>query len=199
MADILILAGSQMVPAPTGQVTLFINTENNNILSYIDEDGVIKIYNSGNPSELEQCCSCEIAKMWTKAITCALQSGMITATEFGTLTSSGLTVTSTETIDPVTGVKTCTVNVGNQTDPAVTSVTLNGNDKTLLIGDTAQLVATVLPASAPQGIIWGSSNPGKAIVSQTGLVLGVSAGAVTIYAYSQQNGAIFDYCTYTVS
>jgi len=47
MADILILAGSQMVPAPTGQVTLFINTENNNILSYIDEDGVIKIYNSG--------------------------------------------------------------------------------------------------------------------------------------------------------
>jgi len=200
MADILIAAGSGMQPAPAGQVTLFIDTDNNNILSYIDSAGVIKIYNSGNPSDLEECCSCEIAKMWTKAVTCALQSGMLAADEFGTIINQGMTVTSTETTDPDTGVKTCTVNVGPQNTVPVTSVTITGeSERAINVGETLQLVATVLPATAPQGVIWVSSNPTRAVVSQSGLVVGVSAGSVTIYAYSQADGTKFDLVTVTVS
>jgi len=200
MADILIAAGSGMQPAPAGQVTLFIDTDNNNILSYIDSAGVIKIYNSGNPSDLEECCSCEIAKMWTKAVTCALQSGMLAADEFGTIINQGMTVTSTETTDPDTGVKTCTVNVGPQNTVPVASVTITGeSERAINVGETLQLVATVLPATAPQGVIWVSSNPTRAVVSQSGLVVGVSAGSVTIYAYSQADGTKFDLVTVTVS
>jgi uncharacterized protein YjdB len=200
MADILIAAGSGMQPAPAGQVTLFIDTDNNNILSYIDSAGVIKIYNSGNPSDLEECCSCEIAKMWTKAVTCALQSGMLAADEFGTIINQGMSVTSTETTDPDTGVKTCTVNVGPQNTVPVASVTITGeSERAINVGETLQLVATVLPATAPQGVIWVSSNPTRAVVSQSGLVVGVSAGSVTIYAYSQADGTKFDLVTVTVS
>lgn len=200
MADILIAAGSGMQPAPAGQVTLFIDTENNNILSYIDSAGVIKIYNSGNPSDLEECCSCEIAKMWTKAVTCALQNGMLAADEFGTIINQGMSVTSTETTDPDTGVKTCTVNVGPQNTVPVVSVTITGEpERGILIGKTAQLVAVVLPATAPQGVIWISSNPLRAVVTQSGLVIGVAAGAVTIYAYSQADGTKLDLVTFTVS
>lgn len=200
MADILIAAGSGMQPAPAGQVTLFIDTDNNNILSYIDSAGVIKIYNSGNPSDLEECCSCEIAKMWTKAVTCALQSGMLAADEFGTIINQGMSVTSTETTDPLTGVKTCTVNVGPQNTVPVISVTITGNpERPLAIGATEQLVVNVLPATAPQGVIWVSSNPTRAVVSQSGLVVGVSAGSATIYAYSQADGTKFDLVTVTVS
>lgn len=200
MADILIAAGSSMQPAPAGQVTLFIDTDNNNILSYIDSDGVIKIYNSGNPSDLEECCSCEIAKMWTKAVTCALQSGMLAADEFGTIINQGMSVTSTETTDPDTGVKTCTVNVGPQNTVPVVSVTITGEtERAINIGETLQLTATVLPATAPQGVVWISSNPLRAVVTQSGLVIGVAAGAVTIYAYSQVDGTKLDLVTVTVS
>jgi len=200
MADILIAAGSGMQPAPAGQVTLFIDTDNNNILSYIDSAGVIKIYNSGNPSDLEECCSCEIAKMWTKAVTCALQSGMLAADEFGTIINQGMSVTSTETTDPDTGVKTCTVNVGPQNTVPVVSVTITGEtERGINIGETLQLTATVLPATAPQGVVWISSNPLRAVVTQSGLVIGVAAGAVTIYAYSQVDGTKLDLVTVTVS
>jgi len=200
MADILIAAGSGMQPAPAGQVTLFIDTDNNNILSYIDSAGVIKIYNSGNPSDLEECCSCEIAKMWIKAVTCALQNGMLAADEFGTIINQGMIVTSTETTDPDTGVKTCTVNVGPQNTVPVTSVTIAGErERSINVGETLQLVATVLPATAPQGVIWVSSNPTKALVSQSGLVVGVSTGNATIFAYSQGNAAIADFVTVTVA
>jgi len=200
MADILIAAGSGMQPAPAGQVTLFIDTDNNNILSYIDSAGVIKIYNSGNPSDLEECCSCEIAKMWTKAVTCALQSGMLAADEFGTIINQGMSVTSTETTDPDTGVKTCTVNVGPQNTVPVVSVTITGEtERAINIGETLQLTATVLPATAPQGVVWISSNPLRAVVTQSGLVIGVAAGAVTIYAYSQVDGTKLDLVTVTVS
>lgn len=200
MADILIAAGSGMQSAPAGQVTLFIDTDNNNILSYIDSAGVIKIYNSGNPSDLEECCSCEIAKMWTKAVTCALQSGMLAADEFGTIINQGMSVTSTETTDPDTGVKTCTVNVGPQNTVPVVSVTITGEtERAINIGETLQLTATVLPATAPQGVVWISSNPLRAVVTQSGLVIGVAAGAVTIYAYSQVDGTKLDLVTVTVS
>lgn len=200
MADILIAAGSTMQPAPAGQVVLFIDTENNNILSYIDSAGVIKIYNAGDTSELEECCSCVIAKQWIDRVTCSLQSGKLDATEFGLIMAQGLSVVTTETTNPDTGAKTCRVDIGPKTNIPVLSVTITGeSERALTIGQTLQLIATVLPAEAPQGVVWISSNPGKAAVTQSGLVVGISAGSVTIFAYSAVDGTKLDLVILTVS
>ena len=45
-------------------------------------------------------------------------------------------------------------------------------------GSTTQLVATTTPAG--MHVIWGSSDPSKATVDQSGLVTGVAAGSATI-------------------
>lgn len=199
MADILIAAGSTMQPAPAGQVTLFIDTENNNILSYIDSAGVIKIYNSGDTSELEECCSCVIAKQWIDRVTCSLKDGKLDATEFGLIMNQGLSVVSTETTDPLTGTKTCRVDIGPKSNVPVISVTIDDKDNSLAIGATKQLSASVLPSGADQNIIWISANPSKAVVSSTGLVLGIAAGTVVIFAYSAVDSSKFDTSIFTVS
>lgn len=193
MADILIAAGSAMQPAPAGQVVLFINTENNNILSYIDSAGVIKIYNAGDTSELEDCCSCVIAKQWIDRVTCALQSGQLDATEFGVIMAQGLSVVATETIDSVTGAKTCRVDIGIKESGiiAVTGIVVSG-DNTVATGLTRQYAAAVTPLNATnQALLWVSSDPAIATVNAVGLITGVSAGTCTIYAYSQSNPSVF--------
>lgn len=207
MADILISPASTMPNAPTGEVTLFINTENNNILSYITDTGEVRIYNYGaaGQADLEECCSCIIAKQWMDSVTCALNSGILTATEFGTIINAGLTVTSTEVIDSVTGAKTCTVNVGpKQVNPvAVTEIDVApaaSGPATVSIGGTRQLSAVVLPSNATtQAVLWISGNTAKATVNASGLVMGMSAGTVVIYAYSQSNPSVYGQIVLTVS
>lgn len=201
MGEILVSSeASMLLSLPiAGQVKLFINTDKNNILYYVNSDGQFFIYNANNTSELEECCSCIIAKQWMDRITCAMKSGMITATEFGTFINSGLTVTATESVDPDTGVKTCRVDIGPKTNIEVTSVTIAEKDNTLTVGQTKQLTVAVLPSNAPQGVIWISANLSKAVVSQSGLVLAISAGNVVIYAYSAVDGTKFDVTTFVIS
>lgn len=194
MADILIAAGSEMQPAPAGQVTLFIDTDNNNILSYIDSAGVIKIYNSGNPSDLEECCSCEIAKMWTKAVTCALQNGTLDATEFGTIISQGLVVEATESTDPETGVKTCKVEIGPKSYFTAVPIAIAGTPplvEGLKVGLTRQVVWIVYPIGSNQAVTFASANPSIATVSSSGLITGVGAGSTTVTITSVANPAVF--------
>lgn len=192
-------AAMLLVLPAAGQVKMFINTDKNNILYYVNSDGQFFVYNANDASSLEECCSCIIAKQWMDRITCALSSGMITATEFGTFINSGLTVIATETIDAGTGAKTCRVDIGPKTDIPVTSVTIEGaSERALLVGQSLQLVATVLPATAPQGVIWISSNPAKAVVSN-GLVLALATGTVVIYAYSSSDPTKLDIVNLTIS
>lgn len=193
-------AAMLLVLPAAGQVKMFINTDKNNILYYVNSDGQFFVYNANDASSLEECCSCIIAKQWMDRITCALNSGMITATEFGTFINSGLTVISTETIDVETGTKTCRVDIGPKTDIPVVSVAIDGRiPEKINVGDTLQLTAIVLPATAPQGVIWISSNPLKAAVSSSGLVLAVSSGTVAIFAYSASDGSKFDVLNLTIS
>lgn len=201
MGEILVSSEASMLTSlpSAGQVKMFINTDKNNILYYVDSNGNFFVYNANNVSELEECCSCVIAKQWMDRITCAMKSGMITATEFGTFINSGLTVVATESIDPDTGAKTCRVDIGPKTPVPVLSVDIVEKDQALAVGATQQLNVTVLPATAPQGVIWISSNPTKAIVGASGLVLAVAPGNVTIYAYSQSDGTKFDYCNFVIS
>lgn len=205
MGEISIASEAAMLASlpAAGTVKLFINTDKNNVLYYIDSSGNIRVYSYGDTS-LEDCCSCEIAKQWMDRITCALNSGMVTATEFGTFVNTGLTVSATETTDPETGAKTCTVNVGPQTPAVVAvaglSITVPETLETALgIGATSQFVAVITPPTAPQGIVWVSSDPSVAIVTSTGLVIGISAGTATIYAYSAANPSYSDSVNVIVS
>lgn len=200
MADILIAPASTMPNAPTGQVTLFLDTENNNILSYIDDQGNVSIYSTGSASALEECCSCDIAKKWMDAITCGLKSGMLTADEFGNLTNTGLSVTTNETTDPDTGAKTCTVEIGPKVVvPSPQSIELGVFNHDAAPLGTVQILKSVLPAEASQAVNYTSSDPAVATVSSTGLITAVAAGSCIITVSSEVNPAVYVTFIFTVA
>ncbi len=66
---------------------------------------------------------------------------------------------------------------------AVESVNVTG-DANVEVGSSVSLTASVLPATADQGLIWSSSDDTKATVSSSGEVTGVAEGSVTIAATS---------------
>ena len=72
-----------------------------------------------------------------------------------------------------------------KTDPTipVTSVTITPSSLTLDVGEKRQLEATVLPENATdQTAVWSSSDEDVAVVSVSGLVIGMNGGPVTITA-----------------
>lgn len=93
------------------------------------------------------------------------------------------------------GVGECIVTVASESNPEVsvdyrvivitpvTGVTVTADTKTLFIGATAQLTATVKPADASiTGVKWESTNEKVAIVDEYGVVTGVGRGQATIRA-----------------
>ena len=79
----------------------------------------------------------------------------------------------------------------------VTSVTIDRSTAELIIGETVQLSATVLPTDAThQNITWSSSNKEVATVSSNGLVTAVSDGRAGIMAKA---GGKTSLCIVTVS
>ena len=67
----------------------------------------------------------------------------------------------------------------------VTEITLSSTSMDLLIGQTGQLTATILPDNATyKGLIWTSSDDSVATVDATGKVTAVAIGKATITAYS---------------
>ena len=79
----------------------------------------------------------------------------------------------------------------------VTGVKLNKSSKSLTIGDTFTLTATVKPNNATdKSVTWSSSNTSVATVDENGVVTAVSEGTATITA-TASNGVKAD-CTVTV-
>ena len=67
----------------------------------------------------------------------------------------------------------------------VTEITLSSTSMDLLIGQTGQLTATVLPENSTyKGLIWTSSDESVATVDVTGKVTAVSIGTISITAHS---------------
>ena len=86
---------------------------------------------------------------------------------------------------------TCTVTVIKK----VTSITLDKDNLTLLVGNTATLTATVLPDDATdKNIMWVSCNPDVATV-ENGVVKGIGVGETTIIATSD---AVSAFCNVLV-
>ena len=107
--------------------------------------------------------------------------GVITAKSVGTTT---ITVTP-EASSVVIGTATITVLAEKI---AVESITLNYTAASMLVGNTLQLEATVLPDNATdKTITWSSSDSGAASVTQTGLVTALEQGDATIIATPNGN------------
>lgn len=107
--------------------------------------------------------------------------GVITAKSVGTTT---ITVTP-EASSVVIGTATITVLAEKI---AVESITLNYTTASMLVGNTLQLEATVLPDNATdKTITWSSSDSGAASVTQTGLVTALEQGDATIIATPNGN------------
>jgi len=83
-------------------------------------------------------------------------------------------------------------------DVHVTGIKLNERSLTLEVGDTATLVATVLPENATNPlVIFSSSNPLVAAVTSNGLVIAISKG-VTVIEVTSIDGTFSAKCTVQV-
>ena len=79
----------------------------------------------------------------------------------------------------------------------VTSITLNHATASMNIGDTLQLVETVLPENATnKNVTWAASN--NKVSVDDGLVTALAAGQVSVSA-TTEDGSITAYCDITVS
>ncbi len=81
---------------------------------------------------------------------------------------------------------------------AVSDVSLNKTNMQINIGETATLVAEVIPTSATnQSVTWTSDNSKVASVNKYGVVKGVKAGTATITVKTKDGGKT-EICTVTV-
>jgi len=98
------------------------------------------------------------------------------------------TVTVTSTFDPEVK-KVINVRVGMPPATPVTGVSLNKDTLELEAGETERLVATVAPAGATnKNVTWGSGNTDIATVDQSGNVLAIATGMVTITVTTADGG-----------
>ena len=82
----------------------------------------------------------------------------------------------------------CTVTVEAVHYP-VTGLSLNKSSAQIMVDDTENLVATILPVNATnQEVRWYSANPAVAAVNGLGMVTGMSPGTTTITVTSQEGG-----------
>lgn len=81
----------------------------------------------------------------------------------------------------------------------VSSITVAPSSKTLEVGGTQQLAATVSPDNAlDKTVTWSTSNGSVATVSSTGLVTAVAAGTCTITATANDGSGKTGTCSITV-
>ena len=105
-------------------------------------------------------------------------------------------VTVSYTEDEVTVTTTYNITVSTV---AVTGITLDKEEATILVGITKTLTATIEPDNATdKSVIWTSSDEDVATVNENGVVTAVAAGSATITATSNENDEITASCAVTV-
>lgn len=117
----------------------------------------------------------------TGSIATVSSSGLVTAVGPGTV---NIVVTTTEG----SFTATCAITVYSGAFVPVTGVSVSPTSRTLEVGGTQQLTATVSPAGATNKLLTWSSNSASVTVSQTGLVTAVSPGPATV-TVTTQNGS----------
>jgi uncharacterized protein YjdB len=99
--------------------------------------------------------------------------------------------TATVTVTTADGGHTTTLGVivGNASSVAVSGVSLNRNSATIDVGGALTLSETVTPSNAAnKSVLWSSSNPAVATVTQSGLVVGNAAGSAAITVTTGEGG-----------
>jgi hypothetical protein len=187
--NIQVIAAASVETPPAGERTLFVNSDNG-LLTWKYDDGTYHLFSEGDAD----CCACVISKDYADGILCALKSGILAPSDFNALIQLGFSVTATETTDPDTGDKVCTVTMGAPVAAVIAPVSLIiiPTVETFSHLSSQQYYTQFTPANTTnQAVNWFSSNPAVATVNSSGLVTGVAAGVTTIYAYSQANAAVF--------
>lgn len=91
--------------------------------------------------------------------------------------------TVTATVGGTSDAVTITVTAAEEPKDTVTSITLNKYSLTLYVGEMGeQLAATILPEGSTASVVWQSSNPNVATVTEKGLVQAVTPGTSVITA-----------------
>ena len=192
--DIQVGPESSISTPSAGYRTLFINTDKNNVLYYKLPDGTFEPFTGDSDGSID-----EIALAWTKALTCALDNGIITATEFNTAMNQGITVNKTTSTDADTGTTSSTVTVGARTIPLV-SITIDVATFTGAAAATHQIVSTFNPTNTTNtGLTYVSSDATKATVSATGLITNVATGTAIISVIPNADPSKAKIVTVTVS
>ena len=123
----------------------------------------------------------EVATVNSKGVVTAVKEGTCTITAKATDGSGKKAV--------------CNVTVSN----SVTSVKLNANRITWNVGKKAHFYPTVTPTTATNtAVIYTSSNPSVATVSEKGLLTAVAPGTCTITCTATDGSGKYDTCTVTV-
>lgn len=107
---------------------------------------------------------------------------------FALLLSGCKPTSSSET--PTTSESPVTSQTSELISPASINISADGGKTEIKVEETLQLTAEVLPAGAPQGVVWSSSHVERATVSEDGLVTGVDVGNVFIIATSSTNASV---------
>lgn len=95
----------------------------------------------------------------------------------------GGSATVTASVGGASVAKTITVTAAEEPKDTVTSITLNKYSLTLYVGEMGeQLAATILPEGSTASVVWQSSNPNVATVTEKGLVQAVTPGTSVITA-----------------
>lgn len=120
----------------------------------------------------------------------------VSASGYVTAIGAGTTVITCKAQDGSGVIATCKVTVKNP----VTSIKLNKTTKSVFVGKTYKLKATVGPKNATsKTVTWKSSNTKVATVSSSGVVKGKKAGTATIYCIAKDGSGVQTSCQITVT
>ena len=124
-----------------------------------------------------------------------------TATPNTGYTLSGLTVNEAAHTSGNTYTVTTNTTIAATFSPIqVSSISVDPSSKTLEVGGTQQLTATVSPDNAfDKAVTWSTSNSSVATVSSTGLVTAVAPGSCTITATAHDGSGKTGTCSITVN
>jgi len=117
----------------------------------------------------------------TGAIATVSSTGLVTGVAAGT---TNIVVTTTDG----SFTATCALTVYSGEFVSVTGVSVTPTSRTIEVGGTQQLTATVSPAGATNKVVTWSSNSPSVSVSQTGLVTAISPGPTTVTVTTQNGG-----------
>jgi len=176
--NIPILNRSNVPTPPAGEVYLFLDADNNNVLSYKDENCNFYLYSQGSNLTIANVgvdnCLCDIVETLTCQFGKAVAKGVMTMNDFNSWWSN-INVYRSLTIDPETG--SFTDSITTQPSLMVTLVTT----AVLCNGDsTGTATVSISGGSAPYTIVWsGAANPAA-----------LAAGAYTVTVTDNNNRSV---------